>query len=90
MTDSDFTDPDPIPPDFGVAYIVKHIFWMTWRWVYFNPLTIVCGAQLELNDYATDHPSVKWVSRATSIMGIIIAQVRNRGRDYTVPIKSGK
>lgn len=75
--------PDPMPSNFGL----KYIFWIAWRWVYYNPLTLLLALQGVLVQLVVDYPSIKWLSTACTVFGVIVAQVRNRGKDYTVPIK---
>lgn len=75
--------PDPaMPSDFGV----KYIFWITWRWLYYNPLTLVMTLQAVLFQLALDNPAVHWMGTAASVLGVIVAQIRNRGKDYSAPI----
>jgi hypothetical protein len=74
--------PPPMPPDFGF----KYLFWVTWRWIYFNPLTLLFILQAELVELALDYPTLKWLAQAASGVGIVIAQIRNRDKDYTIPI----
>ena len=74
--------PDPMPGDFGF----KYIFWMTWRWIYYNPLTLLFILQGWAVELAIDYPAIKWISHIASGIGIVIAQIRNRGKDYTTPI----
>jgi hypothetical protein len=78
-------DPVPtMPSDFGLRYVL----WIAWRWVYYNPLTILSVAQGVIFQLALDNPAVHWIGTAASVSGIVIAQIRNRGKDYTVPILS--
>lgn len=74
--------PDPVPSWFGI----KYLFWMACRWVYFNPLTILLSAQAIALQVVSDYPSAKGLDTGISILGIFIAQVRNKGKDYTVPV----
>lgn len=73
---------DDMPKDFGI----KYVFWMVCRWVYFNPLTILLCLQDMALQLIADYPAWKWVGTVGGILGIIIAQVRNIGKDYTVPV----
>jgi hypothetical protein len=79
-------DPDPVPSNFGFRYIT----WVVWRWVYFNPLTIVMTVQAILFQLALDNPAVHWLGTGASIAGIIVAQIRNKDKDYTIPIAQSK
>lgn len=75
--------PDPVmPKDFGIKYTL----WTTWRWIYFNPLTIVMTLQAVLFQLALDNPAVHWMGTAASVLGVVVAQIRNRNKDYTVKI----
>lgn len=75
--------PDPaMPNDFGL----KYVFWIVCRWLYFNPLTIVMSLQGVLFQLALDNPAIHWIGTAASTLGVVVAQIRNRGKDYTVPI----
>lgn len=75
--------PDPaMPADFGV----KYVFWIVCRWVFFNPLTILMALQSVLFQEALDYPGWRWAGTGASIFGMLIAQVRNRNKDYTAPI----
>jgi len=75
--------PDPVMPnDFGF----KYVFWMVCRWLYFNPLTIVLTMQAILFQLALDNPAVHWLGTAASVLGVIVAQIRNRNKDYTVKL----
>lgn len=78
--------PDPMPSNFGL----KYIFWMTCRWVYFNPLTIFMTVQGILFQLALDNPTIHWLGTGASVIGVAIAQVRNKGKDYTVPVADTK
>jgi hypothetical protein len=71
-----------MPADFGVRYV----FWVVCRWIYYNPLTLLFIAQAELIDVALAYPAWKWAARVASGIGIAIAQIRNRNKDYTVPV----
>jgi hypothetical protein len=75
--------PDPaMPSDFGP----KYVFWMVCRWLYYNPLTIVMTFQAILFQLALDNPAIHWLGTAASVAGVIVAQIRNKNKDYTVPI----
>jgi hypothetical protein len=75
-------DADPMPKDFGA----KYVFWIICRWFWLNPLTIVMTAQGILFQLALDNPAIHWLGTGASIFGVIVAQIRNRGKDYTVPL----
>jgi len=77
---------DQMPSDFGVRYV----FWVTWHWIYFNPLTILLIAQAVLFQLALDNPAIHWLGTGASVMGVIVAQIRNRNKDYTVSILPSK
>ena len=77
---------EQIPSNFGFKYIV----WMVWRWIYFNPLTILMTIQGVIFQLALDNPAVHWLGTAASVAGIIVAQIRNKNKDYTVPIAQSK
>lgn len=75
--------PDPVmPSDFGV----KYVFWITCRWLYFNPLTVLMSVQGILFQVALDYPAWRWVGSSASALGVVIAQIRNRNKDYSVKI----
>lgn len=79
--------PDPaMPANFGL----KYIFWVSWRWCFYNPLTILLTLQGILFQLALDYPVVHWLGTAATISGVVIAQIRNRGKDYSVPILQPK
>ena len=79
--------PDPVmPKDFGP----KYVFFIVCRWIYFNPLTIVMTGQAVLFQLALDNPAVHWLGTAASVLGVIVAQVRNRGKDYKTPLSQTK
>ena len=74
-----------MPKDFGPRYILWAIFnavMIFGRWVWLNPLTLLFLAQGELVDLAMENPAWKWASRGASFCGIVIAQIRNRNKDY--------
>lgn len=75
--------PDPtMPTDFGI----KYVFWIACRWLYYNPLTVLMSAQGILFQVALDYPAWRWVGSSASALGVIIAQVRNRNKDYSVKL----
>ena len=39
---------------------------------------------------ALDNPAVHWLGTSASVAGIIVAQIRNKGKDYTIPIAQSK
>lgn len=75
---------DEMPANFNLRYV----FWVVCRWLYFNPLTILFIIQGWLVELAVGYPDIKWISHAASAVGIVVAQIRNRNKDYSVPIKS--
>lgn len=75
---------DEMPKDFGLRYV----FWILCRWVYYNPLTILMVVQGATLQVALDYPAWRWLGTVASVFGIVIAQIRNRNKDYTVPVKS--
>jgi hypothetical protein len=78
---------EQMPSDFTIQYAVRYGFWIVCRWLYKNPLTLLLIGQAELVDLALSNPNWKWAVKGASGIGIIIAQIRNRGTDYTVPVK---
>lgn len=78
--------PDPMPSNFGL----KYIFWMACRWVYFNPLTILLTLQDIAIQLVVDYPAWRWLGTASGILGIVIAQMRNVSKDYTIPVAQSK
>jgi hypothetical protein len=77
--------PDPaMPADFGL----KYVFWVTCRWLYFNPLTVLMSVQGILFQVALDYPAWRWVGSSASALGVVIAQIRNRNKDYSAPISN--
>lgn len=82
MNESD----EPMPANFGPQYV----FWIICRWLYKNPLTILLAMQSLVIQLLADYPTLKWLGTAGGILGMIIAQVRNKGTDYTVPLAQSK
>lgn len=76
------TPEDQMPTNFGVNYV----FWVICRWIYFNPLTILNCMQLIAIQLMVDYPTWRWLGTAASIIGIVIGQIRNKDKNYTVPI----
>ncbi len=70
------------PANFGWKYVA----WKVWRWFYYNPLTLLFIAQGEMVELAVQYPDIRWLSHIASLTGIAIAQIRNRNRDYSIPI----
>lgn len=76
--------PDPVmPKGFGLGYV----FWMICRWIYFNPLTLLLAGQDIVIQLIADYPALKWLGTAGGILGVIIAQVRNQGKTYGIPVE---
>lgn len=76
-------DPAPaMPQDFGLRYI----FWMVCRWIWLNPLTILSTAQLIALQLMGDYPKLRWLGTGAAVIGIVIAQVRNRDKVYSAPL----
>lgn len=73
---------DDMPKDFGA----KYVFWCLCRWVWFNPLTILLTVQGTLFQLALDNPAIHWLGTGASVLGVLVAQIRNRGKDYTSPL----
>lgn len=82
--------PDPefpvIPAGFNVRYVIRLSFWIGCRWIWKNPLTILLGFEDIALQLVADHPTWRVLGTAAGFIGMLIAQVRNRGIDYTVPV----
>jgi hypothetical protein len=74
--------PDPMPSYFGP----KYLFWIACRWVYFNPLTILSTLQIMAMQLDSAYPTLRWLGTTSAAIGVLIAQVRNKGTNYMVPV----
>lgn len=78
---------DPIPANFGLAYVARYMLWYAWS----NPVSILCTVQavfqaLTLPNPDTgqpmvlplSHSAVHWIAIANLVLIVVIAQIRKR------------